>query len=94
MMRLRSEWMTRSKSSKIEIESGMNVSYIIQQLDIDGSYNITRECKNLDELYSVARQCGMHELSDNQRIVKRIDIPLGLSIGEIDEDNIRVSRRV
>jgi len=88
MMKLRKEWSLRSNIPKIEIEGGMETSYIVQQIDTEGPYNITRKCKSLDELYMVAKQCGMHTLSNSQRIIKRIDIPLNLSLGEIDENHI------
>lgn len=94
MTRLRDKWSNDENFPKISIEGEMETSYTVQQIDMEGPYDITRKCKNLDELYRVSKQCGMRTLSDNQRIIKRIDIPLNLSLGEIDESFDRDSGRV
>jgi hypothetical protein len=87
MTGLKTRWSLSSAKPKIEIEGVMETSYLIQQLDLEGPYAITRDCESLEELYMVAKQCGIGKLMGNQRIIKRIDIPLNLSIGEVDEDN-------
>jgi len=73
----------------IEILGDIKSSYIIQQLDLEGPYNITKECGSLEELCSTAKQCGIRNLALNQRIIKRIDIPLGLTVesGDFNENN-------
>ena len=63
------------------------LSYVLQQIDTEGSYDITRPCNNAKDFVRLMRQHGVTRILPNQRIIKRIEIPINVPCFEVDDEN-------
>jgi hypothetical protein len=79
MTRLKKVWEEKNRIPSVIDKGSMEVTYVLQQIDTEGSYDISRKCDTSAEFLQLMRQCGIKKLDDNQRIVKRIEVPVDVS---------------
>ncbi len=87
MTLLNNKWKKYNHLPKISAEGGTETSYVIQQIDTEGVYDITRPCKTVNGLMNLVRQDSIEKLGRKQRVIKRIEIPLIESCVGVDNED-------
>ena len=78
MTKLKDKWDSKARVPKVVSDGHMEVSYILQQIDTEGVYDASRKCDTATEFLQVMRQYGIKKIDDNHRIVKRVEVPIGI----------------
>jgi len=79
MDKLKRKWDKKRSIPSVLVNGALELSYVMQQKDTEGVYDVSRKCKTPSEFINAMRQYGVKNLGKHCRIVKRIEIPISIS---------------